>query len=39
MAHESDCPAADGPHLDALVRRLGARLEYESVVIEIEVAA
>jgi hypothetical protein len=39
MLHEPDCPAADGPLLDALVDRLGTRLEFESLVVEIEVAA
>lgn len=39
MIHEVDCPAADGPHFDQLVRRLGDRLEWETVVVEFEVAA
>jgi hypothetical protein len=39
MAHEPDCPAADGPHLERLVRRLGANLKYEPIVVEMEVAA
>ena len=39
MRHEHDCPAADGPHFDQLVRRLGDRLEWETVVVELEVAA
>jgi hypothetical protein len=39
MEHEHDCPAADGPHLQALVDRLGGELSYETVVAELEVAA
>jgi hypothetical protein len=39
MLHESGCPAADGPHLRALARRLGSDLAYETVVVELEVAA
>jgi hypothetical protein len=39
MRHEPDCPAADGPQLEALARRLGDALEYESIVVELEVAA
>jgi hypothetical protein len=39
MEHEHDCPAADGPHLQALVDRLGGELSYETVVVELEVAA
>lgn len=39
IAHEADCPAADGPHFNRLIRRLGDRLEWESVVVELEVAA
>jgi hypothetical protein len=39
MVHESDCPAADGPFLDALVRRLGDQLEHEAIIVEVEVAA
>jgi hypothetical protein len=39
MEHEHDCPAADGPHLQTLVERLGAELAYETVVVELEVAA
>ncbi len=39
MVHQDDCPAADGPHLEQLVRRLGDRLEWQTVVVEFEVAA
>jgi hypothetical protein len=39
MEHETDCPAGDGPHLEALVRRLGAQLEHEAIIVEIEIAA
>jgi hypothetical protein len=37
--HEHDCPAADGPHLDALAARLGDELAFEMVVVQVEVAA
>jgi hypothetical protein len=39
MEHEADCPAADGPHLEALVRRLGQQLEHEAIIVEVELAA
>lgn len=41
MAHEPDCPAADGPHLDRMLERLGGRLaiKYEPIVVELEVAS
>jgi hypothetical protein len=39
MEHEPDCPAADGPYLAALLRRLGERLEYAAIAVEVEVAA
>jgi hypothetical protein len=39
MRHEPECPAADGPHIEALVRRLGNALQYDQVIIEFEVAA
>lgn len=37
--HEHDCPAADGPHLERMVKRLGSALQYRAVIAEIEVAA
>ena len=33
--HERDCPAADGPHFQALASRLGDALQYEYVVVEV----
>lgn len=39
MTHASDCPAADEPTLSRMVDRLGAALEYEAVVVDLEVAA
>jgi len=37
--HERDCPAADGPHLQALASRLGDLIQYEYVVVDVDVAA
>jgi hypothetical protein len=39
VLHESDCPAADGPHLRRLAARLGPAIQYAFVEAEIEVAA
>jgi hypothetical protein len=44
MLHESDCPAADGPHLQRLAERLGDSILYDSIlydsiVVEFKVAA
>jgi|SRR5579862_5940776 len=39
LAHEPDCPAADGPLLEHLAARLGDRLCMEAVVLELEGAA
>jgi hypothetical protein len=39
MLHESDCPAADGPHLRRLAERLGHSITYDSIVVEFKVAA
>ena len=39
IEHEPDCPAADGPHLQQMAARLGGRLRYDHVLIELEVAA
>src|SRR5213079_1834287 len=38
MEHEADCPAAGGPRVEALVRRLGAELEHEAIIVELEIA-
>ncbi len=39
MFHEADCPAADGPHLQALAARLGAAMEYETIIVDLPLAA
>jgi hypothetical protein len=39
MRHEHDCPAADGPVLEAMVERLGSRLEYVYAIVEFRRAA
>jgi hypothetical protein len=41
IVHRHDCPAADGPHIDRLVARLGGEgsVLYAAVVVDVEVAA
>jgi hypothetical protein len=39
MLHEADCPAAAGPHLQRLAERLGETIVYDSIVVELKVAA
>jgi hypothetical protein len=38
MEHANDCPAVDGVALERLAARLGGRLQFEAIAVEIEVA-